>query len=100
MQLFAIREGTTIARDVFLLENVGDSTDAEALSAFVKQYYAATTSVPPRVLVPMLPSEAAELTTFLESRRGRRVEICRAAARRGPQVDGPRRAQRGRDPCS
>src|SRR4051812_2556377 len=31
VQLFAIRKGTTIARDVFLLENVGDSSDAEAL---------------------------------------------------------------------
>ena len=31
VQLFAIRDGTTVARDVFLLENVGDSTDEEAL---------------------------------------------------------------------
>jgi excinuclease ABC subunit C len=80
VQLFAIREGTTIARDVFLLENVGDSTDDEALSAFLKQYYAAASSVPPRVLVPRLPPDAAELTAFLESRRGessrgRRVEL-------------------------
>ena len=75
VQLFAIREGTTIARDVFLLENVGDSIDDEALSAFVKQYYAATSSIPPRVLVPMLPGDATELVAFLESRRGRRVEL-------------------------
>jgi excinuclease ABC subunit C len=75
VQLFAIRDGTTIARDVFLLENVGDESDDEALSAFVKQYYAATTSIPPRVLVPQLPPDAAELTAFLESRRGRRVEL-------------------------
>jgi excinuclease ABC subunit C len=75
VQLFAIREGTTIARDVFLLENVGDSSDDEALSAFVKQYYAATSSIPPRILVPMLPGDAAELVAFLESRRGRRVEL-------------------------
>ncbi len=75
VQLFAIREGTTVARDVFLLENVGDSSDDEALSAFIKQFYAAATSIPPRVLVPRLPPDADELVTYLESRRGRKVEL-------------------------
>ncbi len=75
VQLFAIRDGITVARDVFLLENVGDSADEEALSAFIKQYYAATTSIPPRVLVPQLPSDAADLGALLESRRGHRVAL-------------------------
>jgi excinuclease ABC subunit C len=75
VQLFAIREGTIIARDVFLLENVGDSRDEEALSAFIKQYYTAASSVPPRVLVPFVPPDASELVTFLESRRGHKVEL-------------------------
>jgi len=75
VQLFAIREGTIIARDVFLLENVGDSTDGEAMSAFIKQYYSAASSIPPRVLVPQLPSDSPDLVTFLESRRGRRAEL-------------------------
>ena len=67
--------GTTVARDVFLLENVGDSSDDEALSAFIKQYYSAASSIPPRVLVPSLPPDRAELVAFLEARRGRRVEL-------------------------
>jgi excinuclease ABC subunit C len=75
VQLFAIREGTTVARDVFLLENVGDSTDDEALSAFIKQFYAAASSIPPRVLVPRLPPDWADLVTFLEARRGHKVEL-------------------------
>ena len=75
VQLFAIRNGTTNARDIFLLENVGDSTDDEALSAFIKQYYAQASSIPPRVLLPRLPPDADELTVFLESRRGRRVVL-------------------------
>ena len=70
VQLFAIRNGTTVARDVFLLENVGDSSDDEALSAFIKQYYSATSSIPPRVLVPSLPPDHADLVAFLEARRG------------------------------
>ncbi|CAN5782224.1 excinuclease ABC subunit UvrC [soil metagenome] len=75
VQLFAIRDGTTVARDIFLLENVGDSTDEEALSAFLKQYYAATASIPKRVLVPRKLPDAAELMAFLESRRGHKVVL-------------------------
>jgi excinuclease ABC subunit C len=75
VQLFAIRNGTTVARDIFLLENVGDSPDPEALSAFVKQYYAAASSIPPRVLVPWPLPDSTELTAFLEARRGHRVAI-------------------------
>jgi excinuclease ABC subunit C len=75
VQLFAIRDGTTVARDIFLLENVGESADVEALSAFVKQYYAAASSIPPRVLVPWPLPDSAELTSFLEARRGHRVAI-------------------------
>ncbi|MEO6351301.1 MAG: excinuclease ABC subunit UvrC [Candidatus Limnocylindrales bacterium] len=75
VQLFAIREGTTIARDVFLLENVGDSTDDEALSAFLKQYYAAASSIPPKVLVHRLPPDSSELNALLEARRGRRATL-------------------------
>jgi len=75
VQLFAIRQGTTIARDVFLLDNVGDESDVEALSAFVRQYYAAASSIPPRVLLPMALPDAAELRAFLEGRAGRRVTL-------------------------
>src|SRR5215213_6933832 len=75
VQLFAIRDGKTVARDVFLLENVGDSTDDEALSAFVKQYYAATSSVPPRVFLPRRLPDEDELIVLLEARRAKRVAV-------------------------
>jgi len=75
VQLFAIRDGTTVARDIFLLENVGEATDDEALSAFIKQYYVAASSIPPRIFVPHLPADADELTAFLEARRGKRVGL-------------------------
>jgi excinuclease ABC subunit C len=75
VQLFAIRGGKTVGRDVFLLENLGDEPEEEAMSAFVKQYYATAGSVPPRVLIPRLLPDAAELVTLLEARRGRRVAL-------------------------
>ena len=75
VQLFAIRGGKTVGRDVFLLENLGDEPEEEAISAFVKQYYATAGSVPPRVLVPQTLPDAAELVSLLEVRRGRRVAL-------------------------
>ncbi len=81
VQLFAIRDGKTVSRDVFLLENLGDGPDDEALAAFVKQYYASAGSIPPRVLVPFPPAEQADLVALLASRRGSRVSL--DVARRG-----------------
>jgi excinuclease ABC subunit C len=73
VQLFAIRDGKTMSRDIFLLENVADGTDEEALTSFVKQYYARAGSIPPRVLVPFALPETTELSEFLSSRAGRNV---------------------------
>ena len=75
VQLFAIRDGKTLSRDIFLLENVADDTDEEALSSFVRQYYARAGSVPPRVLVPLPLADADELAEFLSARAERKVEI-------------------------
>lgn len=81
VQLFAIREGKTISRDIFVLENAAVGSDSETLGAFVKQYYSAAASVPPRLLVPVAPTEQEELEVLLSERAGRRVTM--AVPRRG-----------------
>ena len=75
VQLFAIRDGKTVSRDVFQLENLGDGPDEEALSAFLRQYYATAGSIPPRVLVPRALPDAEELEAFLRERRGSIVTL-------------------------
>ena len=75
VQLFAIRDGKTLSRDIFLLENVADDTDEEALTSFVKQYYARAGSIPPQVLVPFELPEPDELEGFLEARAERKVRL-------------------------
>jgi excinuclease ABC subunit C len=75
VQLFAIREGKTVSRDIFLLENAAEGSDDDALAAFLKQYYARAASIPPRSLVPWRPAEADDLEAFLASRAGRRVAL-------------------------
>ncbi len=86
VQLFAIRDGKTINRDVFLLENLGDGPDDEALSAFVKQYYATAGSIPPRVLVPFVPADHDDLEALLAARRGSRVRVDVALRGEGRQL--------------
>ena len=75
VQLFAVRGGKMVGRDVFLLDAPRETTDAAVLSGFVLQYYERATSVPPDVLVPALPEDAAELEGFLAARRGTAVRL-------------------------
>ena len=70
IQLFAIRGGKMIGRDVFLLDAAHEAPDEEVLSSFLLQYYARATSIPPSVLVPLSLPDAADLEAFMTARRG------------------------------
>src|SRR3954469_19782440 len=69
VQLFVIRNGKAIGRDVFLLEAPRETTDAEIVSGFVNQYYGRATSIPKEVAIPVELPDAADLETFLTFRR-------------------------------
>ena len=69
VQLFVIRTGKAIGRDVFLLEAPRDTTDADVVSGFLLQYYARATSVPKEIAIPVDLPDAAELEVFLAERR-------------------------------
>jgi excinuclease ABC subunit C len=75
VQLFAVRGGKMVGRDVYLLDAPRETDDAIVLAGFVQQYYERATSVPPEVLVPALPDEAPELEAFLAGRRGSAVRF-------------------------
>jgi excinuclease ABC subunit C len=75
VQLFGIRAGKLIARDVFLLDADHDAADAEVVGAFLQQYYAQATSLPREVLLPVLPADAADLEAWLAARRGGPVHL-------------------------
>ena len=83
IQLFAIRNGMMIGRDVFLLDAAHEAPDEEVLSSFLEQYYARATSIPPQVLVPFALPDAADLEAFLAGRRDGpvRAPASRSAAR-------------------
>ena len=77
VQLFVVRNGKLIGRDVFLLEAVHDAPDDEVLRGFLEQYYARATAIPVQVLVPSLPGsdEVGVLEAFLSGRRGGPVHL-------------------------
>jgi excinuclease ABC subunit C len=69
VQLFVIRGGKALGRDVFLLDTPRGTTDAEVVSGFLLQYYARATSIPPEIAVPLQLPEAEDLQRFLADRR-------------------------------
>ncbi len=75
VQLFAVRGGKMVGRDVFLLDAPRETDDASVLSGFVQQYYERATSIPPTVLMPCLPEDATDLEGFLAGRRGGAVHL-------------------------
>ncbi len=75
VQLFAVRNGKLIGRDVFLLDAVREAPDEEVLTSFLELYYDRATSVPTDVYVPAALSEAGDLETFLAARRGGPVHV-------------------------
>ncbi len=75
IQLFVIRDGKLIGRDVFLLDAMRDAADDEVLSGFLEQYYVRATSIPREIYLPSPIAEASDLETFLAERRGGPVHL-------------------------
>jgi excinuclease ABC subunit C len=75
VQLFAIRNGKLIGRDVYLLDAARDAGDDEVIEGFLLQYYTRATSVPSQVFIPSRLSDTADVEAFLAARRGGPVHL-------------------------
>jgi excinuclease ABC subunit C len=76
VQIFFIRGGKLIGREYFVLEGTEDTSDAEVMSQFVRQFYTEAASVPDQVLLPQQIEEAQIVAQWLRSRRGgKKVEM-------------------------
>jgi excinuclease ABC subunit C len=81
VQLFIIRGGKAIGRDVFLLDTPRGTTDEEVVSGFLLQYYTRATSIPREIAVPLELPDREDLEAFLAARRhGDRAPAATAAA--------------------
>ena len=70
VQVFFIRNGKLIGREYFMMENTADTTDADVMAEFIKQYYDQAANVPPEVLLPHEVEEAQVIRQWLSKRRG------------------------------
>ena len=75
VQLLRVRDGTVVGRDQFFLEGSEGATVAEVLGSFVRQHYAAATTFPPEIVVPVEIPDAATFVAFAEERRGTKVAL-------------------------
>jgi excinuclease ABC subunit C len=75
VQLFVVRNGKMLGRDVFFLDAPRDVGDEEVLESFLQQYYARATSIPREVLVPRSLADTADLEAFLSLKRGSLVRL-------------------------
>ena len=75
IQLFVIRNGQMIGRDVFLLDAAHEAPDDEVLTSFLEQYYTRAGSIPREIYVPSATLDADVLETFLGERRGGPVHL-------------------------
>ncbi|GIK77537.1 MAG: UvrABC system protein C [Actinomycetes bacterium] len=80
-QVFQVRDGVLSERQGFYLDNGGERGVGEVAEQFLAQYYSASPTVPPLVVVgPELASRTGLLAEALSDRRGAAVEV-RAAER-------------------
>jgi excinuclease ABC subunit C len=78
VQIFPLRGGKMIDRYSFHLENVEGQDLTAVLESFSVEYYGATPSMPPQIVVPKEAGDLSALEEFLTERRGSRVEVRRA----------------------
>ncbi|MCL6451481.1 MAG: M28 family peptidase [Acetobacteraceae bacterium] len=84
-QVLCVREGKLVGQEQALLRQAEGLSDAEVLGAFLKQYYARATFIPPEILLSTRPEDEELITAWLERQRGGRVELTvprRGAGRR------------------
>jgi excinuclease ABC subunit C len=85
VQLFVIRGGKALGRDVFTLDTPRGATDAEVVSGFLLQYYAQASNIPPEIAIPLALPDSADLERFLADRRAAGAPADATAAEPGPE---------------
>ncbi|HLB39351.1 MAG TPA: excinuclease ABC subunit UvrC [Actinomycetota bacterium] len=84
-QVFFVRRGRVLGRRGWVVDRVEDLDPAGLVASFLEQLYMEHPEIPPRVLVPTMPADAAVLEAWLSQRRGGPVHVgvpARGAKRR------------------
>ena len=74
-QTLVIREGKMVGEKIFKLKCREETDNSEALSSFLKQYYANETVIPAEILLPHPIEEAGLIAEWLTEKRGKAVRL-------------------------
>ena len=75
VQVFFIRGGRLIGRDHFFLRNASESSKAELLESFIKQFYSGTPFIPAELMIQEELEERELLEAWLSKKKEHRVHI-------------------------
>lgn len=75
VQILVLRGGILMGSDHIQMEGTEDETDEAVLAAFMADYYAEQSYVPPLILVSGAPEGRDAMEAYLTQTRGSRVEI-------------------------
>jgi excinuclease ABC subunit C len=75
VQVFFLRKGLIVGRDIFQLDGTAGETDAEVLRSFVEQFYESAPYIPRRVLLPVDVGEMDLIQEWLSEKRETNVEV-------------------------
>ena len=75
VQIFFVRGGRVIGQEHFMLQGTRGASAAEALGAFLSQFYETAATVPPQILLPEPVPDREVIERWLTERRGSRVDL-------------------------
>jgi excinuclease ABC subunit C len=75
VQVFFVRSNKLIGRESFLLQGAHQEAPSQIMTSFIKQFYASSPHIPPRLLLQHPVEDARVVSDWLQSRRGAGVEI-------------------------
>ncbi len=70
-----VREGRLLGKKHHFLGGIIDSTDGDVISAFARQFYLQNDFVPNEIHLPILPSNAKEISAWLSERMNSKVTL-------------------------
>ncbi len=75
VQVFFVRNNKLIGRESFLLQGTRQEAPPQIMTSFIKQFYASSPYIPPRLLLQYSVEDTEIVKDWLQSRRGAGVEI-------------------------
>ena len=75
VSVFFVRDGKLLGREHFHVEHSEEDTGSQIVTAFIKQYYAATPYLPKEIIVEHEITDCGLVEEYLSKRRGNQVKI-------------------------